>query len=156
MQALRTMRYARRLWSAMFEAPPRSAGTGGPVARLFLLRKPRTDGVNPVENKPPNFDAWRADSAGSQALQSAYRAVQLPSQIDFADIPMEHRSNGIGRLNQSVARTSQHTNSYEVSRDSVRESALHSIRSAAFTFRPCPRRVALRACPCSRLQCRDD
>jgi hypothetical protein len=42
-----------------------------------------------------DFRAGRTETAGSQALQRAHGAIQLPREVDFADVAVENRRGWI-------------------------------------------------------------
>jgi len=62
---------------------------------LLLLREPVADVRDVVEDETADFRAGRTETAGSQALQRAHGAIQLPREVDFADVAVENRRGWI-------------------------------------------------------------
>ena len=57
--------------------------------------KPVADVRDVVEDETADFRAGRAETAGTQALQRAHGAIQLPREVDFADVAVENRRGWI-------------------------------------------------------------
>jgi hypothetical protein len=76
----------------------RTNAAGG-LARLFLLRDPVADVLDVVENEAAYFCAWRTQASSSEALQRAYRTMELSRQFGFANVAIENRWGRIGKVN---------------------------------------------------------